>query len=72
MDSLLQSLQQAVLQHGLSLENALPAFTASPAAIWGLPRKGVIAPGADADLLLLDPQTLAIEATVAGGQLHLF
>jgi len=72
MDSLLQSLQQAVLQHGLSLENALPAFTASPAAIWGLSRKGVIAPGADADLLLLDPQTLAIEATVAGGQLHLF
>jgi beta-aspartyl-dipeptidase (metallo-type) len=55
----------------MALEAVLPALTATPAAIWGLPRKGRLAVGADADLLLLSPRTFAIEAVIADGRLRL-
>lgn len=68
--SLLRTLAEAVLRHGLSLAAALPAVTSTPADIWGLRRKGRLVPGADADLLLLARETLALEAVVASGQLR--
>ncbi|MBW8366674.1 MAG: beta-aspartyl-peptidase [Arenimonas sp.] len=68
--SLLRSLAQAVTRHGLPLAAALPAATSTPADIWGLRGKGRLAVGADADLLLLAPGTLALEAVVASGQLR--
>lgn len=67
IDSLHAALVSAVRDHGLALEQALPAFTATPAAIWGLSAKGRLGVGADADVLLLDPGSLAIEAVFAGG-----
>lgn len=67
--SLLGSVREAVQQHGLALATALAAATSSPAAIWGLARKGGIAPGMDADLILLDRDTLALRWTMAGGRL---
>jgi beta-aspartyl-dipeptidase (metallo-type) len=44
----------ALLARGVPLEQALPPFTANPAALLRLPGKGVVAAGADADLVVLD------------------
>jgi len=70
--SLLQSVVEAVRGCDLPLPAALAPVTSNPARIWGLPRKGRLAPGCDADVLLLDAGDLALRATVAGGQLHRF
>lgn len=56
----------AVLARGLPLERALPAFTSNPAALLRLPGKGVIAPGADADLVVLDGQNRVHHAVLSG------
>jgi len=72
MHSLHASIVAAVREHGLDFAVALTTATLSPARIWGLPRKGRIEVGADADLLLLDRDTLALRATIAGGQVHRF
>ena len=45
-----------LLARGLPLEQVLPAFTSNVARLLRLPRKGHIAVGADADLVVLDPQ----------------
>ena len=54
---------------GLALEAALPAFTANPARLLRLPRKGVIAAGADADLVALDA-TGGARTVIIGGEVH--
>ncbi|GAB3338822.1 beta-aspartyl-peptidase [Marilutibacter aestuarii] len=68
--SLVACLRDAVRLHGVSLADALAVVTRTPAQVWGLARKGRIAPGCDADLLLLDRGNLALRATVAGGRYH--
>ena len=50
------------------LARLLPLATANPARLLRLPRKGRLAPGADADLLLLHPATLEVRYVVAGGE----
>lgn len=67
--SLLASVREAVEALGVPLATALAAATSSPAAVWGLGRKGGIAPGMDADLILLDRDTLSLRWTMAGGRL---
>lgn len=47
---------------------ALGVVTANPARALGLAGKGAIAVGQDADLLLIDPNTLAIQRVMSGGQ----
>jgi beta-aspartyl-dipeptidase (metallo-type) len=69
ISSLLSSVREAVELHRLPLATALAAATSSPAAVWGLAHKGRIAPGLDADLILLDRDTLALRWTMAGGRL---
>jgi beta-aspartyl-dipeptidase (metallo-type) len=67
--SLLDSVRAAVQVHGVALADALAAVTTSPAGIWGLARKGGIVAGMDADLVLLDRDSLALKWTMARGHL---
>ena len=55
-----------LLGRGLPLAQALPAFTSNPARLLRLAGKGVIAIGADADLVGLDPQGAAHEVLLGG------
>jgi len=58
---------QALAQKGFPLEKVLRLVTSNPARILGLPGKGRITLGYDADFLLLD-ENLRICATVARGR----
>ncbi|MEM9384928.1 MAG: beta-aspartyl-peptidase [Pseudomonadota bacterium] len=60
---------KALLQHGADLQRTVAAFTANPARLLRLPGKGVIAEGADADLVVLDAQ-YDIDSVMLGGAWH--
>ena len=66
-DTLLHTIRGAV-SLGLGLHEALQPVTATPARLFRLHRKGAIAPGTDADLLVLD-RDLHIRHVFAGGRL---
>jgi beta-aspartyl-dipeptidase (metallo-type) len=66
--ALLETLR-AALARGLSLEAVLPALTANPAKLLRLARKGLIAAGNDADLVVLDEQHRA-DTVVVRGEIH--
>ncbi len=71
MDSLLTTLRQCVLEAGFALGTALLPITQNPAERLKLPRKGRLAVGADADLLVLEKRTLALRHVVARGRVML-
>jgi N-acyl-D-amino-acid deacylase len=59
----LHVLQHWVRETGVfTLEEAVHRLTADPAAKYRIPDRGVIAPGAWADLLLIDPETVGLSA----------
>lgn len=59
---------EMVVKRGMKLERFVEATATNAAKIMGLyPRKGVLAVGSDADLVVLDP---AVERTVTAGALH--
>jgi beta-aspartyl-dipeptidase (metallo-type) len=60
---------RSLLACGLPLERALPAFTANPARLLRLPRKGRLGAGADADLVVLD-ESGGIASVMARGRWH--
>jgi beta-aspartyl-dipeptidase (metallo-type) len=60
---------QALLQRGEPLERVLPAFTRNPARLLRLSRKGHIAVGEDADLVVLDSKG-GIQDVMAMGTWH--
>ena len=63
-------LRRLVKTHGMDLSTALLPLTLTPARAYGLEgKKGRIEPGAHADLLILDAETLAIETVMAKGQI---
>ena len=62
-----QALKNLVGFTGENVERVLPLFTANPARLIGLEGKGVIAPGMDADLVVLD-SALDVCATYVAGQ----
>ena len=72
LSSLHAALLDAVQAHGVPLATALETVTQTPAALWGLRDRGQIRVGAVADLLVLDPVTLAVVMTFACGRQHRF
>jgi beta-aspartyl-dipeptidase (metallo-type) len=60
---------EELLAAGQPLERVLPAFTSNPARLLRLPLKGHLAPGADADLIVLDSGN-RIEEVMARGRWH--
>jgi beta-aspartyl-dipeptidase (metallo-type) len=56
----------ALLGQGQPLERVLPAFTANPAALLRLHRKGHLRPGADADLVVLDAAGAVVDVMARG------
>jgi beta-aspartyl-dipeptidase (metallo-type) len=60
---------RTLLVRGQPLERVLPAFTANPARLLRLERKGHLMPGADADLVVLDGSG-AVSDVVARGRWH--
>ena len=62
------ALRQAVLKFGAPLQAALAAVTSHPAAALGLPRRGHIAEGHAADLVVLDDR-LEVHEVFARGRL---
>jgi beta-aspartyl-dipeptidase (metallo-type) len=65
---LYQQFVASVSAEGLSLEDVLPLFTCNTARVLHLPRKGRVQVGMDADLLILDAQTLAVVHVLARGR----
>jgi beta-aspartyl-dipeptidase (metallo-type) len=60
--------RDAVRDEHVALATALQVVTANPAHILKLRGKGHLAPGADADIVLLDAQTLEIDGVIAKGR----
>jgi beta-aspartyl-dipeptidase (metallo-type) len=58
-----------LLEAGHLLERVLPAFTSAPADLLRLPHKGRLQPGADADLVVLDPNG-GVAEVMARGRWH--
>lgn len=67
--ALIVGVKDAVLNGGIPLETVLPAVTSNVARVLKLTRKGHLNEGYDADILLLDEETLEIETVIAKGQL---
>lgn len=65
--SLYREMRDAVLTDKVELSRALRAVTANPAALLKLSRKGRIVKAADADLVLADEKSLAIDLVMAKG-----
>jgi N-acetylglucosamine-6-phosphate deacetylase len=51
---------------GWPFEDALQALTSNPAKALGLTKKGVLEPGADADIVILDENYRVMKTVVAG------
>lgn len=66
---LIKAIKDAVFNENIPLETALRAITCNPAKILKLKTKGRIEKGFDADLCLLDEETLDIITVVAKGKL---
>ena len=67
-ESLLFELSRLVHQKGMGLEKALSPLTTTPARIYGLKGvKGELTAGADADILVLDPDKMIIRDVMAKG-----
>lgn len=66
---LLKSIKDAVFNEKLPLELVLRAVTSNPAKILKLKNKGRIEKGFDADLCMLDENTLDIDTVIAKGKI---
>jgi beta-aspartyl-dipeptidase (metallo-type) len=62
-----EQISSCVKEHKYQWERVLPLVTRNPARALGLEHKGRIAPGCDADVLVLQRETLEIQHVFAGG-----
>ncbi|MGE8019265.1 beta-aspartyl-peptidase [Peribacillus frigoritolerans] len=68
VSSLYHEVRDSVLEEGIPLETALKVITTNPAQVLKLSTKGSIQTGNDADIVLLQKETLAIVTVLAKGQ----
>ncbi|MBU8878166.1 beta-aspartyl-peptidase [Bacillus sp. FJAT-29790] len=68
VSSLYMEARDAVINDGISLETALQVITLNPANVLKLSNKGRIEEGTDADIVLLDKETLDIDTVIAKGK----
>jgi beta-aspartyl-dipeptidase (metallo-type) len=69
VDSLLAEVRDAVLVDGVPVAAALGVATRNPARALGLRRKGVLAEGLDADVVLLRREDLSVDTVIARGRI---
>jgi beta-aspartyl-dipeptidase (metallo-type) len=69
--TLLDQVTACVLHHRFSLEQLLPLVTSNTADVLQLSGKGRLEAGADADVLVLRRDTLAVETVIARGRIVL-
>lgn len=67
--SLFEAFREAVREEEIPLSTALLPFTWNPARILKLPRKGQLSVGNDADLILVDRDTLELHTVIAKGRI---
>ncbi|WP_088069746.1 beta-aspartyl-peptidase [Gottfriedia luciferensis] len=67
VSSLYQEVRDAVMDEGIPLEVALQVITSNPAQVLKLSHKGNIKEGNDADIVLLNKDTLQVETVLAHG-----
>ncbi|MCM2532818.1 beta-aspartyl-peptidase [Neobacillus pocheonensis] len=68
VSSLFNEVRDSVLEEGIPLETALEVITSNPSHVLKLSNKGSIQTGKDADIVLLQKDTLAISTVIARGQ----
>ena len=66
--SLYREVRDAILQEQVDITQALRTVTTNPAHLLKLPAKGRIAPGCDADLVMVDKDMLRIQTVMAMGR----
>lgn len=66
---LLKEIRECVQQEGIPLEIAIKGITSNPASILKLSSKGRLRAGFDADICLLDEDTLALHTVIAKGRI---
>ncbi|WP_044337830.1 beta-aspartyl-peptidase [Rossellomorea aquimaris] len=69
VSSLFSEVKDAVLEEGIPLETAIKVITSNPAKILKLKQKGHVEAEKDADLVLLDKNTLEVNTVFAKGKL---
>lgn len=67
--SLYREVRDAILKEKVDITQALRPVTTNPANLLKLENKGGIAPGKDADLVLVNQNTLQVDTVIAMGQL---
>jgi beta-aspartyl-dipeptidase (metallo-type) len=67
MDLMYKEFLDMIDGEGISLTDSLKCVATNPARVLRLEQKGKIAPGMDADLLLMDPDSLEIKMVMAMG-----
>ncbi|WRP07968.1 beta-aspartyl-peptidase [Rossellomorea aquimaris] len=69
VSSLYREVKDAVLEEGIPLETAIKVITSNPAKILKLKQKGHVEVEKDADLVLLDKDTLEVNSVFAKGKM---
>ncbi|WP_059172890.1 beta-aspartyl-peptidase [Bacillus sp. FJAT-27445] len=69
VSTLYDEVRDAIVQEGIPMEIALRVITQNPAAILKLSSKGMVTEGKDADIVMLDKESLAIKDVFAMGRM---
>jgi beta-aspartyl-dipeptidase (metallo-type) len=70
MEDLLKDFRKAALEQKIPLTDLLKTITTNPARILKMfPKKGTLAPGSDADILILRPHDLKVEMLLSQGDI---